>query len=204
MQAYLLTFLDRRDIEPVGYSGPNLTADVRIIAATSRDIASEAHAFNGAFRLELFHRLSAEEIHLPPLRERRDDIRPLVNRALEVASGRLGLDSIPVTEEAIAYLQSLPYPGNVRELIHIVDRAVEEMEDATTLALKHVQSAAPRQPETAPEPHSLRTKRDAVTKQSVEAALRRNRTQIDVAAELGISTRHLRNLINELGISKEE
>jgi two-component system response regulator HupR/HoxA len=71
VQAFFLTFLDRGDIEPVGYSGSeNLTADVRIIAATNKDIVCDAHTANGKFRLDLFNRLNSRPIRLPALRDR--------------------------------------------------------------------------------------------------------------------------------------
>jgi transcriptional regulator with GAF, ATPase, and Fis domain len=117
------------------------------------------------------------------------------------------LPSISISDDAIAYLQTLPYPGNVRELINIVDRAVDEMyiTGDTVMDLRHVRSAEPPpQPPITGAPHSLRTAVDNVTRQSIEAALKRNRTQIDAAKELGITDRHLRNLMKTHRIQKEE
>ena len=208
-QAFFLTFLDRGDIEPVGYSGTeNLSADVRIIAATNVDISSEAHTVGGKFRLDLFNRINGRPIRLPALRERPGDIPLLAKRALILASTRLGVDDIAISDEAVAHLQGLPYPGNVRELMNTVDQAIDcmQMSGATAIELEHVRDAARPSQKSAPDkPTSLKLAVDAFTKQYVEAALKRHRhKQIPSAEELGISDRYLRDLITKFGIAKEE
>jgi two-component system response regulator HupR/HoxA len=208
VQAFFLTFLDRGDIEPVGYSGSeNLKANVRIIAATNRNIVSQAHAANGTFRLDLFNRLNGTSIRLPALRDRLSDIPILARPAVIVASSKLGLDNMAISDEAIAYLQTLPYPGNVRELINTVEQAMDSMQmsGAAQLELEHVRAARWQQPRPLIECGSLAQAVDAFTKQFVEAALKRHKyKQVASAGELGISDRYLRDLIKKFEIAKEE
>jgi two-component system response regulator HupR/HoxA len=205
VQAFLLTFLDCGHIHPVGYSGAALRANVRIIAATNRNLDSEIEA--NKFRLDLFHRINGTTIHLPALRERRGDIPVLARHAAILAASKLDLFNVPISASAIEYLQSSPYPGNIRELIHVVERAMGFMQrsGATTLELEHVRLATEK-PTCPPSVSSSLDKAvDTFTKQFVEAALKRHRyKQIPSAAELGISDRYLRDLIKKFGISKEE
>jgi two-component system, NtrC family, response regulator HupR/HoxA len=207
VQAFFLTFLDHGYVEPVGYTGTEyLTADVRIIAATHNDVASESHAANGKFRLDLFNRLNGTPIRLPALRERPDDIPALARHAVIVASARLGLENVPVTNESIAYLQSLPYPGNIRELMNTVEQAIDcmQMNNSGVLEVEHVREATQYQLRPPVESRSLKAAGELFTRQFVEAALRRHKhKQLPSAAELGISDRHLRDLISKFGISKE-
>ncbi len=116
-QAKLLRALETRRIRAVGGSG-ELEVSVRIVAATNRDLWSEVRA--GAFREDLFFRLQVLPIMLPPLRERPDDVLPLTRHLLErIGSGNLGLDV-----EAAAALTRYAFPGNVRELLNVLRRAV--------------------------------------------------------------------------------
>jgi two-component system, NtrC family, response regulator HupR/HoxA len=206
VQAFLLSFLDYGQIEPLGYSGTeHLRADVRIIAATNEDIVSQAHAGEGRFRLDLYNRLNGTPIRLPPLRERPADIPMLARHAVIAASSVRGLDSVPISDEATAYLQSLPYPGNVRELINIVEQAVDSMQDEglTTVEVEHVRAASEKHARVPTEPGSLEAAVESVKKQVVEAALKRHGyKQAPAAAELGITDRYLRELVTKFGISK--
>jgi two-component system, NtrC family, response regulator HupR/HoxA len=212
VQAFFLTFLDRGQIEPVGYSGTeNLAADVRIIAATNKDIVSEAHGGNGKFRLDLFNRLNGTEIHLPALRERPADIPMLARHAVIVASCKLGLENVPISDNAMACLESLPYPGNVRELMNTVEQALDlmQMNGAARIEAEHIAAATKNHARPAPiqaaESGSLHAAVEAFAKQFVEATLKRHGfKQVPSAAELGISDRHLRDLIAKFGISKEK
>ncbi len=123
-----------------------------------------------------------------------------------VASSKLGLDEVPISDEALAYLQTLPFPGNVRELMNTVEQAIDsmQMDGAATIELGHVRDATHQAPCAPAESASLKGAVDAFTKQMVEAALKRHRhKQIPSAAELGISDRYLRDLITKFEISKE-
>jgi len=120
IQPKLLRAIQSGEIQRVG-SDKLLHVDVRIIAATNRDLPDEvAH---GRFRADLFHRLSVYPIHVPPLREHRDDISLLAGFFLDQARLRLGLGRIRLTAQARAALDAADWPGNVRELEHTILRA---------------------------------------------------------------------------------
>jgi anaerobic nitric oxide reductase transcription regulator len=120
IQAKLLRALQTGEIQRVG-SDQVLRVDVRIIAATNRDLHAEVQA--GRFRADLFHRLSVYPIHVPPLRERVDDIVLLAGYFLDEARVRLGLGSVRLTDDARIALSAHDWPGNVRELEHTILRA---------------------------------------------------------------------------------
>ncbi len=120
IQAKLLRALQTGEIQRVG-TDQVLRVDVRIIAATNRELEAEVHA--GRFRADLFHRLSVYPIHIPPLRERADDVVLLAGFFLDEARIRLGLGSVRLTEDARVALTAHDWPGNVRELEHTILRA---------------------------------------------------------------------------------
>ena len=121
LQAKLLRALETTTFRRVGGTR-DLSADVRIIAATNRNLDEEVRA--GRFRLDLFHRLDVFHLTLPPLRERREDIAALASWLLERIAQRL-LKPVPrLAAEALRILTAYDYPGNVRELRNILERAV--------------------------------------------------------------------------------
>jgi two-component system response regulator HydG len=120
MQAKLLRVLQEREVRPVG-STTTVPVDVRVIAATNRDLQKEVE--RGNFRQDLFYRLSVVPIRIPPLRERRTDIPLIVNHFLE----RYAVDGRPTavfSEDAVARLVTYDWPGNVRELENAISRAL--------------------------------------------------------------------------------
>jgi DNA-binding NtrC family response regulator len=119
LQVKLLRALEQREITPVGESRPR-PVNVRIIAATNRSLADAIRA--GRFREDLYYRLSVFRIHLPPLRERKDDIAPLAAHFLRSRSDP-DAGSVRVTDEAIEVLQKRRWPGNVRELRNAIEHA---------------------------------------------------------------------------------
>jgi two-component system response regulator AtoC len=120
LQAKLLRVLQESIVEPVG-SNRRLSVDVRVISSTNRDVA--ARITEGAFREDLFYRLNVFQIHVPPLRERRDDIGPLAAAFLERYARELQRGALALTTDAVALLASHPWPGNVRELQNAMERA---------------------------------------------------------------------------------
>jgi two-component system nitrogen regulation response regulator NtrX len=118
-QAKLLRALEAGEIERIGGSGP-IPVDVRVIAATNRDLAAEAAT--GRFREDLFFRLNVIPLHLPPLRERREDIAQLVRHFLARNHARDGLRPPLLGDHAMDTLARHAWPGNVRELANIVER----------------------------------------------------------------------------------
>lgn len=109
-----------------------IEVDVRIIAASNKDLVKEME--KGTFREDLFYRLEVVEIHIPPLRQRREDIPDLVRAFLEDYALENGTKTKTIEEEALDYLQSLPWPGNVRELRNAIERlAILSSGEAITL-----------------------------------------------------------------------
>lgn len=120
-QAKLLRFLQDREFYRLGSNRP-LRADVRVIAATNRDL--DALRAKGKFRDDLFFRLNVIPIVMPPLRGRKEDIPLLVDLFIKKYAAREGKTITGITREALAILLRHPFPGNVRELENIVERAV--------------------------------------------------------------------------------
>jgi DNA-binding NtrC family response regulator len=119
-QAKVLRVLTERTLTRVGGERP-ITIDVRIVAATHRDLESEIAA--GRYREDLYYRLRVVEIELPPLRERREDIPRLVERFLARLAARTGRPRRTLSEEALSLICRHDWPGNVRELEHAIERA---------------------------------------------------------------------------------
>ncbi len=120
-QVKLLRVLQEREFEPVG-SSRTLSVDVRVIAATNRNLREAVEA--GRFRADLFYRLNVFPIEIPPLRERRSDIPKLVAFSLSRLSKRLGKKVEGVSRESMDHLLNYPWPGNIRELQNVIERAV--------------------------------------------------------------------------------
>jgi len=121
LQAKLLRVLEERVIEPVGSEHPR-AVDVRILAATNRDLRSAVH--EGEFREDLYYRLAVVGVELPPLRERREDIQPLVLHFAARFARQHGREIRGITLGALRRLTAYDWPGNVRELRNVLDRAV--------------------------------------------------------------------------------
>jgi len=120
-QAKLLRVVEDGELERVG-SSRTLKVDVRLIAATNADLAAEVAA--GRFRKDLLFRLNTVEIHLPALRERREDIVPLAQAFLARSARRYERVGMHLAASALRALEDYPWPGNVRELSHVMERAV--------------------------------------------------------------------------------
>lgn len=120
-QSRLLRILQTGELERVG-SSQTRRVDVRLIAATNADLRTEVAA--GRFREDLLFRLNTIELHLPPLRERREDILPLAQYFLRRHAARYGKQRADISGEAAQLLRFYDWPGNVRELDHAVERAV--------------------------------------------------------------------------------
>ncbi|MBU0729824.1 MAG: sigma 54-interacting transcriptional regulator [Proteobacteria bacterium] len=128
LQVKLLTVLDDKEFFPVGGS-KKVCVDVRIIAATHRDLREFVRL--GKFREDLFYRLNVLHLHIPPLREREDDFRLLVDHFLREFSGKLNKDIKGFNVSCFERLSSYSFPGNVRELRNIVEYAVNICQSRT-------------------------------------------------------------------------
>ncbi|HNS54870.1 MAG TPA: sigma-54 dependent transcriptional regulator [Syntrophales bacterium] len=119
-QSKLLRVIQEKEIRRVGETASR-SVDVRIVAATNRDL--KRMIAEGSFREDLYYRLSVIDIVIPPLRDRKEDIQPLVDYFLQDINGRLGTEVEGVSEQAMAVLMAYPWPGNVRELRNSLERA---------------------------------------------------------------------------------
>jgi anaerobic nitric oxide reductase transcription regulator len=120
VQAKLLRVLQNGQLQRIGSDNEH-TVDVRLVAATNRDLAEEVRA--GRFRADFYHRLSVYPLWVPPLRERGRDVLLLAGMFLEENRSRLGLSSLRLAADAQAALLDYPWPGNVRELEHLIGRS---------------------------------------------------------------------------------
>jgi len=121
IQGKILRVLQEKQFERLG-GNETIRTDVRVLSATNRDL--EIAIAEGAFRGDLYHRLNVVTIHIPPLRERREDIPKLVDYFLKRSAAELQMDKPPLSEEAMEVLQEYSWPGNVRELQHCIQRAI--------------------------------------------------------------------------------
>ena len=129
-QQRLLRVLQEGEIHPLG-SDNSIKVDVRVISASQKDLGEEVK--QGRFRADLFYRLNVFPVTLPALRERHGDIPPLVEHFLRVYSQRLGKKINGLSQEVLSSLMVYPFPGNVRELENIIERAVVLAMDGSTL-----------------------------------------------------------------------
>lgn len=159
-QAKLLTALEEGEIRRLGGEGVR-RVDVRILAATSRDLAGEMR--RGRFRRDLFHRLSVLSCRLPPLRDRKGDIVALARRFLHRHQRRHGFPEHPLPDDGRAFLQSLPWPGNIRELSHFLEAALILSAGAvlTREGLEGARRTLGAGPEETPGPPAREGERDA-------------------------------------------
>ncbi len=134
MQVKLLRVVQEKTIRPVGESREE-RVDVRILSATHRNLSELVAA--GRFREDLFYRINVIELRVPPLRERSDDIPDLAGTILERMSRRMKIDPPIISQEALQALQAHGFPGNVRELENIIERALT-LTTSGVIALEHV------------------------------------------------------------------
>jgi transcriptional regulator with GAF, ATPase, and Fis domain len=200
VQVKLLRFLQEREFQRVG-GNQVLHADVRIISATNRDL--EARVKDGIFREDLFYRLNVVVMSVPPLRERKEDIPPLIDHFMKRYSRQNGKEIREISREARDMLLKYDYPGNVRELENIIERAVVisrgpflKMEDLPFREL----------PEPAAEPGKIqgRLLKDAVEelerRMIIEAMEEAGHHQTKAAEILGLSERMLRYKLKKYGL----
>ena len=118
MQPKLLRVLERKEVRRVGGT-KTLEVDVRVVAATNRDLGVEVN--RGRFREDLYYRLAVARVHVPPLRERKDDLPLLIEHILATTPGG---ETASIAQETIDLMMKHDWPGNVRELRNVIERAV--------------------------------------------------------------------------------
>ena len=211
-QATLLRILESGQFTRVG-GEQVIEVDVRIVAATNRDLDKSME--DGTFRSDLFFRLNVVAIPLPPLRERREDLPPLIRHFLQMKSREASLQLRNFTPEALDHLIAYDWPGNVRELEHAIERALVladgEFLDVGDLPAK-ITSAAPRTPVSRESTISLgdsvqaRTLNDAVDQLEhrliTHALLQADHNQTRAAEILGTTRRILKYKMDKLGIEE--
>ncbi len=206
LQVKLLRALVEREIRRVGDTH-SVAVDVRVIAATARDIG--VLVSQGAFREDLFYRLNVVRIHLPPLRERKEDVPPLVDYFVRKLAKRLELANPTVDPEAMEVLQQYAWPGNVRELENAIERALVLSEGGGRLTpedlddrFNTLQATRDLEQLIGEDDLSIKVILPRIEKVLIRRALKRtdgNRTR--AAQLLGISHRALLYKLKEYGIS---
>lgn len=202
LQAKLLRVLEDRTIRRVGGT-KSIPIDVRIIAATNRNLSSLVA--NGSFREDLFYRLHVIPIRIPPLRERKHDIPLLSRYFIEKVCTQMNRPTAQLSPAALSYLQSHDWPGNVRELQNVIERAVY-LNPGREIHVDHltIASRLPLGTEgSVPSPElNLQQQLDQFEHNIVQDALRRSPSIRQAAAKLGISHTALLNKLKKYGIRK--
>ncbi len=210
VQAKVLRVLQEQEFEPVG-SAKTLKVDVRVIAATNRDLARAVA--EGSFRADLYYRLAVFPISLPPLRERTEDIPALVYYFVGKYAAKIGRTIERVEPPTIDQLAAYPWPGNIRELENVVERAII-LSPGTTLEVEpdflRVPAGAgtPAAPTAAARPPSGEAATlDEAQRRQILATLERTRWVIDgpkgAAQILGLHPNTLRSRMKKLGIRRD-
>jgi DNA-binding NtrC family response regulator len=196
LQAKFLRAVEQREVTPLGVSRP-VPVDVRIVAATNRDLATEVHA--GRFRTDLYYRLNVVHIELPALRDRPEDVPLLVEHFVQRFSHEYRVAPKRVAAEVMERLKTHPWPGNVRELQNAIERAFA-LSVADTITLEDLPPAltgrAPSEP-VADEVPTL----DEAERRLFAAALRKSGGNKNEAARLlGIDRQRLYRKIEKYGL----
>lgn len=199
IQVKLLRLLEERRFERLG-GEEEIVADVRLIAATNRNLLDEVKA--GRFREDLYFRINVVHLHIPPLRERREDIMPLVDHFLKLSAAKTNRPRRGITPAAKDLLIAYDWPGNVRELANVIERATVLSRTDTLDAVDFVQlrgENAAAGTSQAPLNMPLRD----LEKEHIENVLKVNEFSLQKSADiLGIHRNTLRQKMKEYGIEK--
>lgn len=211
LQTKLLRVLQERSFERVG-GNQTITIDVRFVAATNRDLAAAVKS--GDFREDLYHRLNVITLTLPPLRERREEIPLLVEHFVRTFSEEFMRPVHALTSSAMDCLLKYAWPGNIRELRNVVERAVILAREGVIAAedlppALHPAPAAHHRPRLVKLKEAKREAREetagSLEKESIRKALEEHDWQIPaVMAALGVSRSHLYRLMHKHGLKREK
>ena len=215
MQVKLLRAIQEKSVRPVG-SETEIPVDVRLISATHKNLAEEVK--QGNVRQDLYYRINVIELHVPPLRERKGDIPLLANYFLELLDNEQSQGKISLSEDAINKLQAYDFPGNIRELENILQRAlalaegnlihaedlpplnpqIENKVPAATLEAGQIETQEKLEQG---EDFSLEKHLEGIEKAAIEKALEETRWNKTAAAKkLGMSFRSFRFRLKKLGV----
>jgi two-component system, NtrC family, nitrogen regulation response regulator NtrX len=204
-QAKVLRTLEEQNFTPVG-SDEAITADVRVIASTNKDLEEEIS--RGNFREDLFYRLNVIPFFVPPLRERKEDIPLFTRHFLKELAATYGRRPREITDDAIEILMRYSWPGNVRELRNVIERIVIMNPTTTRFDAKHLpplvyRDGGRRTPKT--EFSTLHQARSAYERDYILKKLDENHGNVSRAAEvLGLERSHLYRKMKTLGIAVKE
>jgi len=210
LQGKLLRVLQEGEFEPVG-SSHTTKVNVRVLAATNRDLQKEAQ--NGRFREDLYYRLNVFPIHLPPLRERGEDVILLANTFVQHFSQRMGRTVTPLSPDALRRLIEYPWPGNVRELQNVIERAVITTKNGPLnldRALPDEDKLPSPNQRSTQEPPTIRTIQEIqdLERQNILLALEQSSWKVSgekgAAQLLGINASTLASRMKSLGISRSK
>ena len=204
LQAKLLRILQEREFERIG-GHQTIQVDIRIVAATNRNLQEMVK--EGTFREDLFYRLNVIHLTLPPLRERREDIPLLANHFLQKFSSENQRDIIEIDPSAMSLLTAWPWPGNIRELSNVIERAVvmntgavifaEDLPTQFRQSVSHASGIKPAQPGERNLKEEIKREERRIIMEVLEQQ-EGNRTR--TALMLGISRRALMYKLQEYGI----
>ncbi|MEZ4416983.1 MAG: sigma-54 dependent transcriptional regulator [Gemmatimonadota bacterium] len=200
LQAKLLRVLQEGTVERVG-SNQSRRVDVRVLSATHRDL--EEMVREGSFRSDLYYRINVFPIHVPPLRERREDIAPIAEAVVAAQARRMGRE-LRLAPDVVTRLAAYHWPGNVRELANVLERAALLADGKTITHVELPRSGAVQAQEGHRDAGAVEPLREAVQRAEAEAIAKAleatgdNKTQ--AAKLLGISVRTLWYKLRELGL----
>jgi two-component system response regulator PilR (NtrC family) len=209
MQVKLLRVVQEKTVRPVGESR-EVSADVRILSATHKSLADLVA--QGQFREDLFYRINVIELRVPALRERSGDIGEIAEAILERLARRTGTSAPQLSPEALYLLEGYPFPGNVRELENVLERAIT-LSSAGVVTPEHIRlrsgvrpgagtaDSAPAQAAAGDGAGALGSQLESIEREAIVKALEKTRYNKTAAAKLlGMSFRALRYRIKKLGI----
>jgi DNA-binding NtrC family response regulator len=194
IQSKLLRVVETGEVQKLGSPQPSRT-DVQVIAATSRDLHADVKS--GRFRADLWYRLSMVHIHLPPLRERGEDILLLASHFMGLFSAQFGKEIRRISRKAEGALLAYSWPGNVRELVNVIGRAVM-LAPGKVLDFELLPDEV-RNPATQPLPTSLAE----ADRKTVVNVLASTRNKVIAARRLGISRARLYRLMERYGLADQ-
>lgn len=193
MQAKLLTAIQHKEIIKVG-GNETIPVDCRIVAATNSNLMQMVA--DGKFREDLLYRINTVEVHVPPLKERVEDIPLLAEHFLQIYTQKYRKNNLSISKKAMNFLADYPWPGNIRELQHAIERAVIMADDSVLQQdsfLLNEKVTTPGSPES--------VNMDEVEKNTIERAIAKNKGNISKAAkELGLGRTTIYRKMDKYGI----
>jgi DNA-binding NtrC family response regulator len=197
LQTRLLRALQERRVRPIGAAAER-EVDVRVVAATNRDL--RRCVAEGAFRQDLYYRLAVVTLHVPPLRDRREDVALLVDHFARAAAARAGKTEIAFSDAALGRLEAYSWPGNVRELANVVERAVIM---AAEPVVREVELPEAAYAHSLSGVETLGVALERAERETIQRALAREGSKAAAARALGISRRALYDKLTRLRIDSD-